>query len=94
MVVRRVKIRKYININGENYRITRHGRERFIERIQEGLTDDEMIMIALNGMDGVAFFWERDGWNPYVCDGYALVTTYRVPHLINTAPLIKVIGGC
>lgn len=59
-------------INGDNYRLTKHGRKRFLERVGQ-VTDAQMLRVAVHGMKGYRFVWRPDRSGV----GYRLVTVIK-----------------
>ena len=55
-------------IAGENYRLTKHGRQRYLGRVGCA-TDSEMLLHAVRGDRRFRFIWKPDS-----VSGYRLVT--------------------
>lgn len=61
-------------IDGKHYWLSDHGRDRYIERICDGVcteSDGQIITNAVAGVPGFVFVWKPDGKNP---KGKRLVT--------------------
>ena len=58
-------------VRGFNWWLTKHGRQRFIERFGHK-PDNEILDIAINGADGYIFVWAPD--RAYPVTGRRLVT--------------------
>ena len=56
-------------VNGTNYRLTKHGRKRYIERVDKRATDREMILDCVVGGSDFTPVWKPDDF-----DGFRLVT--------------------
>lgn len=59
-------------LHGMNYRLTKHGRKRFTERISNTTSDREIIETAVEGLNGYQFVWAPDKNEPNT--GRRLVT--------------------
>lgn len=59
-----------MTIDRENYRLTKHGRQRFIERVGL-LPDNDIIKEAAKGIESFRFIWRPDG------TGLRLVTVLK-----------------
>lgn len=46
-------------VNGRNYRLTKHGRKRYIKRIGQE-TDKNILKNAIHGLQGYEFIWQND----------------------------------
>lgn len=57
---------------GFNYWLTKHGRQRFLERVKNNASDSEILKIAVNGLPGYNFIWAPD--KRYPTSGRRLVT--------------------
>ena len=62
-----------MTIEGINYRLTKHGRQRFLERIGK-VSDSEMLVTAVAGLNNFKFIWK-----PGISDGFRLVTVIVEP---------------
>lgn len=45
--------------NGTNYRLTKHGRKMYLERVGQA-TDSEMLTNAISGLSGYRFIWKSE----------------------------------
>lgn len=57
-------------INGINYRLTKHGRKRYLERVNPNATDAEILRHCVEGVNGYRVVWEPEKGG----DGFRLVT--------------------
>jgi hypothetical protein len=60
-----------MTISSINYRLTRHGRKRYLERVNPNATDTTIILHCAYGVNGF-----RTVWKPSK-DGLRLITIYR-----------------
>jgi len=65
-----------MTINGMNYRLTKHGRKRFLERVGAFFSDAQMIQIAVAGTPGCQFVWKPEARGR---NGLRLVTVLKYP---------------
>jgi len=70
-----------VTANGYNYWLTKHGRRRFLERVESTASDTEILQTAINGKEGYKFIWAPD--KRYPDFGRRLVTVL-IQH--STAP--------
>ncbi len=56
-------------VNETNYRLTKHGRQRYIERVDSKATDREMIQDCVTGKSNFTPVWKPDEFG-----GFRLVT--------------------
>ena len=61
-----------MTINGTNYRLTKHGRKRFLQRV-EAATDTQIIRTAVAGRLGYCFIWRPAIYG----DVFRLITVLR-----------------
>lgn len=62
-----------MTIGGVNYRLTKHGRKRFIQRLGM-MKDADIIRTAVHGVDGFRFVWKRPDKRKSCKEGLRLVT--------------------
>ena len=72
-------------IEGKRYLLTRHGRERYLLRVNPHALDREILESAVQGMRHYVFIWAPDRKRP---DTKRLVTVYYAP----THPKFKGLG--
>ena len=62
-----------MTIDGVNYRLTKHGRQQFLDRVGQ-MSDADMIHAAVRGRTGFKFVWVSD---ESAGEGLRLVTVLR-----------------
>ncbi len=57
---------------GTSHRLTKHGRRRYLDRINPGASDREILQVAQAGLPGWVFVWGPDRR-----EGFRLVTVLK-----------------
>ena len=69
--------------NGFQYWLTKHGRRRFLQRVESDASDTEILQTAIEGKEGYKFIWAPD--KRYPDHGRRLVTVL-IQHKERTTP--------